>query len=292
MRKDEGHIIVEHKHRIWYQLLGEEGVPLLVLHGGPGAGHDYLNSLQKLSDKNPVVFYDQLGCGKSDIPDDVSLWSIDRFVDEVDIVRDALNLDQIHLLGHSWGGWLAIEYLLTRNTDGVKSLVLASTSASASQFISELSRLKRDLPETIYDAIQKHELNGSYEHPEYLEAIEFLYQRHFCRLEEWPPALQRTGDNIAASPVYETMWGKNEALCTGNLKHWNRAEYLTEISVPTLITVGKYDELTPNCAATLNQKIPESTLAVFQNSAHVPHIEEESKYLRTLSGFFSTIEAT
>src|SRR5688500_18581791 len=133
MRVDEGTISVD-GYKVWYRTVGDGGIPLLTLHGGPGAGHDYLEPLEGLADERAVVFYDQLGCGKSDQPDDTSLWRIERFASEIDTVRDALGLERIHLLGHSWGGWLAIEYMLTQ-PKGVVSLILGSTSASTREFV-------------------------------------------------------------------------------------------------------------------------------------------------------------
>ncbi len=145
MHTEEGTVEVEGGYRVWYRRVGDGGVPLLILHGGPGAGHDYLEPLEALCADRTVVFYDQLGCGRSDRPEDTSLWRIERFVVEVDAVREALGLETVHLLGQSWGGWLAIEYMLT-DPRGVIGLVLASTSASIPQFVAEAERLKAALP--------------------------------------------------------------------------------------------------------------------------------------------------
>jgi proline-specific peptidase len=109
MDYEEGKITVEDGYQVWYRRNGSGGVPLLILHGGPGAGHDYLEPLEALGSARPVIFYDQLGCGRSERPDDPSRWTIKRFVAEIDAVRRALDLEKIHLLGQSWGGWLAIE---------------------------------------------------------------------------------------------------------------------------------------------------------------------------------------
>ena len=128
MDGQEGTIRVD-GYQVWYRCVGRGGIPLLLLHGGPGAGHDYLEPLAALAADRLLVFYDQLGCGRSDQPNDRSLWRLERSVAEVDTVRRALHLEQLHLLGHSWGGWLAIEYLLT-HPPGVVSVVLASTSSS------------------------------------------------------------------------------------------------------------------------------------------------------------------
>src|SRR5262245_1406622 len=153
-------------YRTWYRVVGELSVstgrlPLLVLHGGPGFPHDYLEDLAGLADDGrPVVFYDQLGCGRSDHPDDHSLWVMDTFVEEVAAVRDRLALERVHLLGHSWGGWLALEYALGRPS-GLASLVLASAGPSLPAFAAETRRLKESLPADVREAIDRHEADGT-----------------------------------------------------------------------------------------------------------------------------------
>jgi proline-specific peptidase len=289
MEYEEGKITVEDGFQVWYRRNGGGGVPLLVLHGGPGAGHDYLEPLELLGHERPVIFYDQLGCGRSDQPDEPSRWIIDRFVAEVDIVRQALALDEIHLLGQSWGGWLAIEYMLTLPL-GVKSLILASTSASVPQFVAEAERLKKALPPDIYETMGRYEATGEFDNPAYEAATLEFYKRHVCRLEEWPDPLLRTVENLTGNQVYETMNGPNEFFVIGNLKDWNRIDRLAEIKMPTLITVGRYDELTPVCAETLHQGIRDSRMVVFENSSHSAHIEETQRFLKVVSDFLDQVE--
>lgn len=291
MKSEEGKIKVELGHEIWYRRIGNGGIPLLTLHGGPGAGHDYLESLGGLAEDRPVIFYDQLGCGKSDRPDDRPLWRIERFVAEIDTVREALGLEQIHLLGQSWGGWLAIEYMLT-HPSGVVSLILASTSASVPQFVDETRRLKTELPAAVYETLQRYEASGDYHNPDYEQATMEFYRRHVCRLADWPDPLLRTVDNLTDNPVYETMNGPNEFMVIGNLSEWDRTDRLHEITVPTLITVGRYDELTPACAETMHQGIPNSRVVIFEESAHVAHLEEREKYLRVVADFMADVEGS
>lgn len=289
MDVEEGTIEVEQGYQIWYRRMGAGGIPLLILHGGPGAGHDYLESLAGLAVDRPVIFYDQLGCGKSDQPDDRSLWRIERFVAEVDTVRRALGLDQIHLLGQSWGGWLAIEYMLTK-PDGVVSLILASTSASVPQFVAETERLKSELPAETYETLQRYEAEGDYAHPEYEAATMEFYRRHLFRPTEWPEPLLRSLANLTNNPVYATMNGPNEFMVIGNLKDWDRIDRLGEITAPTLVTVGRYDELTPACSDSLLRGIPNAQMVLFENSAHLAHIEEAEKYLPVVADFLARVE--
>jgi proline-specific peptidase len=276
-------------YRVWYRCIGRGGMPMLVLHGGPGAGHDYLEPLEALGADRMVVFYDQLGCGKSDQPDDRSLWRMERFVAEVGTVRRALGLEHIHLLGNSWGGWLAIEYMMT-HPPGVISLVLASTSASIAQFVAEAMKLKAALPPAIAQTLQRYEATGDLEHPEYEAAVMEFYKRHLCRLDPWPEPMLRSGINIDSSAVYATMNGPNEFTVTGNLKDWDRTARLGEIRVPTLITVGRYDEVTPACAETMHQHIPNSRLRLFEHSSHTAHLEETAAYLQVVTEFFRQVE--
>lgn len=282
---DEGFLTLKNGYRIFYRGLGEgDATPLLLLHGGPGAGHDYLEPLEALAATRPVVFYDQLGCGKSDRPDDRSLWTIERFVDEVDEVRAGLGLSSIHLLGQSWGGWLAIEYMLGK-PGGVERLILASTSASIPQFAAETRRLRAELPAEVEEVLSRYEAVGEYHHPEYEEAVEHFYQRHVCRLETWPDCLMRTVANLENNAVYETINGPNEFTTIGNLKDWDRTERLGEILVPTLVTVGRYDELTPACAETLRAGIRDAKLVTFEASAHLAHVEEPERFIAVVSEF-------
>ena len=224
MDVQEGTIRVD-GYKVWYRCVGRGGIPLLLLHGGPGAGHDYLEPLEALAADRLTVFYDQLGCGRSDQLADRSLWRLERFVAEVDTVRRALHLEQLHLFGQSWGGWLAIEYLLT-HPPGVVSVVLASTSASIPQFVAEAARLKAALPPAISHTLRRYEAAGDFHHPAYEAAVREFYKRHLCRLDPWPEPLRRSARNLTGNAVYETMGGPNEFIMSGNLQDWDRIERL------------------------------------------------------------------
>ncbi len=282
---DEGRIEVEDGFTIWYKVVGDgNGIPLLALHGGPGSGHDYLDSLEDLAVDRPVVFYDQLGCGRSDQPDDPARWVIDRFTREIDMVRAALGLDRVHLFGQSWGGWLAIEYM-TGPPHGIASLVLASTSASIAQFAAECAVLRAALPIEVRQVLDRHEATGDFETEAYQDAVGEFYARHLCRLEEWPASVIRSGGNLEGNQVYLTMNGPNEFTTIGNLQDWDRSGSLADIEVPTLVTCGRFDELGPNCAATLSAGIPEARMVVFEQSAHFAHVEERELYMRAMGDF-------
>ncbi len=290
MKIKEGRVRLKNGHRVWYRRVGAGGgLPLLTLHGGPGSGHDYLEPLEKLAADRPVILYDQLGCGKSDQPDDRSLWRMERFVSELAEVRKALGLHEVHLFGQSSGGMLAIDYMLTQ-PQGVASLILADSCASMPQVELEVNRLKSQLPAELFATLTRFESTGDYQHPEYRAAVVEFYKRHVCRLSSMPDCLLRTTGNLKTNPVYETMNGPSELAITGNLKDWDRTGRLSEIKIPALILVGRYDELTPACSETLHQGIAGSQLVVFENSSHIPHLEEEATYLNVMSRFLSQVE--
>lgn len=278
--------------RVWYRIAGSgaAGTPLLLLHGGPGAGHDGFEPLDALAGERPVVFYDQLGCGKSDIPDDASLWRVGRFVEEVAAVRKALGCERMHLLGSSWGGWLAIEYAVA-NGEGLASLVLSSTSASSRQFLEGARRMLSELPGGTGETIERLEAESKTESPEYLQACMAFYKEHLCRLDPWPEPMLRSGANVAASATYGSMWGPSEFTCTGVLKQWDRKADLGRISAPTLVTRGGYDEMSQDCANTLVAGIRNAELHVFENSAHMAQLEETDAYLAVVRDFLRRIDA-
>ena len=260
---------------------------LLCLNGGPGLPCDYLReSHAPLADHGyRVVAYDQLGCGASDKPDDASLWTITRYVEEVEAVRTALGLGKVHMLGQSWGGWLTIEYGVTY-PENLATVILCNTCGDMPHLISELDRHRAALgPETVA-MMQRHEADGTLDHPEYEAAITLLNHRHVCRLAAWPAPLKRSLEDWNQD-VYGVMQGPNEFLYTGNLKDWNRIPDMHRIACPALIVVGQHDELTPACALRMKNALPDATVTVFPNSSHTPFYEEPEAYRETLLGFLA-----
>jgi proline iminopeptidase len=260
---------------------------LFLLNGGPGLPCNYLREpmLRMVEDGYRVVIYDQLGCGASDRPKDPALWTISRYVEEVETVRQSLGLGQVHLLGHSWGGWLSIEYALTYPTT-LKSLVLSDTCADMPHLVEELNRLRAALgPETVA-MMQRYEATGMLKHPAYEAAITILSYRHELRLDEWPEPVRFSFADWNMD-VYGTMQGPNEFLYTGNLKDWNRIPELHRITVPTLILCGHHDELPPSCSMRMHQTLPNSEIAVFPNSSHMPFYEEPEAYFARLRQFLA-----
>ena len=282
-------------YRTWYRIVGDKEdagkFPLLCLHGGPGMAHDYLEPLEALAETGRrVIFYDQLGIGNSDHPHDPSLWSMELFVEEVGAIRKPLGLDEIHLLGQSWGGFLAQEYMLT-NPSGAKSLILANSAASTDRWIAEANLLRAGLPAEIQGTLKKHEQAGTTDDPAYISATTVYYRRHLCRLDPWPDCLNRTLEKLSQEPeVYNSMWGPSEFHCTGKLQNWNIEDRLGEIHIPTLILSGRYDESTPAINEVLHHGIQNSEWVVFEESSHTPHLEETGKYLQVLADFLNRAE--
>jgi len=283
-------------YNVWYRIVGDREArgksPLLCLHGGPGATHDYFAPLEAMTTTGRrVVLYDQLGWGNSDHVHSPSMWTVDLFLEELGAIRHALGLRRVHILGHSWGGMLAMEYALTE-PEGVSSLILADTAASTPQWIAETSRLISELPPEVQLAIQKHEAQGTTDSPEYAEACRLFSRRHAGgHIDPKPEWVDKAFEKLDDNEVYLTMWGPSEFCATGSLKDWDITDRLGEIRVPTLVIAGRYDEATPALAETVHHGIPGSELVIFENSAHFPHIEETERYLQVLGQFLSGVEA-
>jgi proline-specific peptidase len=289
--REEGFVEVD-GGRVWYARDGDGGAtPLLVLHGGPGAASYYVEPFaEAMTSLRPTVWYDQLGCGRSNKPDDPTLWNLDRAVAEVTQVREALGLERCHLLGQSWGGWLSIEYAC-RDSSGLVGLVLASTSASIAQFVAEALRLVGELPEPERSTILELRAQGAYDDPAYVAAIELFYRRHLCRLDPWPEAMTRSVVELDGNQVYLTMNGPTEFDVIGSLRTWDRSADLHRITCPTLVTCGRHDEITPACSETIRDGIPGARLVVFEESAHCAHLEEEDLYVQTVEDFLREVDA-
>ncbi len=292
MREQEGFIPVD-GYRVWYRVVGggaqREHTPLLTLHGGPGVPHDYITDMAALaSASRRVIFYDQLGCGRSDQPNNPALWTIERSVAEIGTVRRALGLDKVHLWGQSFGGLFALEYALSQ-PPGLASLILASSTSSIPLWIAEANRLRQALPPEVQAALLRHEQAGTLDDPEYLQATTVFYDRHVIRLKPIPPHVQRAMDQTGQ--VYYTMNGPTEFSVIGTIKDWDRTNRLSEIHVSTLITSGRYDESTPLLNEVLHKGIAGSEWVIFEHSSHMAHVEERELYLATVKAFIERVEA-
>jgi len=271
--------------KVWYQVVGNgPGTPLLVLHGGPGVPHDYLEPLGALGNDRPVVFYDQLGCGHSDQPHDSTLWTLPRFVQELAAVRTALHLDPVDLLGHSWGTMLAVEYLRTQ-PHGVRALVLSGPSLSIPLWEHDADSLRRLLPDSTQQNIARHEKDGTFDAPEYQAATLDFYKLHLAQ-KPWTPGMDSSMNHIAM-PVYGYMEGPSEFTITGTLKGYDATPWLHEIDVPTLVTAGQDDEAVPGTAKYFASLIPGAGFAVIAGSGHIVTNDNPERYNQVVREFLA-----
>jgi proline-specific peptidase len=282
--------------RTWYRSVGESRggkLPVLLLHGGPGGTHDYLESLELLATEHGrrVAFYDQLGCGKSDLGDE-SLWTVETYVDEVTVVRRELGLDRIHLFGSSWGGMLALEYALTQPA-GVSSLVIASSPSSMPQWVEETSKLRAALPEETRRVLDEHEAAGTTDSREYAAACDVFYKRHVCRLDEWPDYVNRSMQFLEErGEVYRYMNGPSEFHVVGTLRDWDVTQRLAEIDVPALVISGEHDEATPAINRTVADALPRAESVIIPGGSHMAHAEDPAGYCGILDSFMSRFDRT
>jgi L-proline amide hydrolase len=273
----------------WYRVVGDLAsprLPVVVLHGGPGAAHDYLTSLAGLADGGrAVVFYDQVGNGRSTHRPDLGaqFWTVELFVRELALLIEHLGIGHRYaVLGQSWGGFLAQEHALTQPR-GLRAMILADTAASFPDFVAEANRLRADLPPEVEATLRRHEADGTTDSAEYAAACDVFYRRHVCRLDPWPPELDEGFAWIERDPtVYHTMNGPSEFHVVGSIKDWTSVDRLGQIRVPTLLVSGRYDEATPALQETLRDGIAGSEWVVFEQSAHCPHVEETERYLEVV----------
>jgi proline iminopeptidase len=284
---EESGFVTVNGYKLFYKTFGTGSNILLCLHGGPGATHQYLLSLGKLGDdKFKVVLFDQLGVGRSEKPKDFSLLTIEQGAEDVEGFRKAMNLGKVYLFGSSYGGALALQYAL-KYQHNIKKMIIAGGLASIPETVAEMNRLKTLLPKDVQETMAKYEERWAFTHPEYLKAVDVFYRNFLCRLPKWPEEVSNAMNDMS-TPVYWTMNGPNEFTIIGNLKDWDITARLPEIKVPTLVTVGRYDEVTPKVAETIHKGIKGSKLMVFENSAHLTMWDEEEAYLKAVKDFIST----
>jgi len=281
-------------YETWYRSVGPEdgdAVPLLCLHGGPGANWLHVKPYEVLADERRVVFYDQLGSGNSSVgePHDPSMWTPELYVDEVGVVREALGLERVHVLGHSWGGMLGMQYASTQ-PDGLVSLVVESSPPSVPAWMPEVARLRSELPPEVEETLRRHEEAGTTDTPEYQAAEMEFYDRHLCRVE-WPDWLAECFEVMNANPeVYHYMNGPSEFHVIGTIKDWDVTPQLGRIQVPTLLFCGRYDEVTPATVEPAHHAIPGSEFVVMEQSSHMSQAEEPERTFELVRDFISRAE--
>ncbi len=276
----------------WYRIVGDLSstmTPVVVLHGGPGAAHNYVIAIAEIiaASGRPAILYDQIGCGKSthlpNAPTD--FWRPELFMEELDLLTRHLGISENYsLIGQSWGGMLGMQFATTERP-GLKALIVADSPASMGIWSSEATKLRALLPADIEAEFKAAEKSGDYTTPEFLAAMDVYYQRHVCRIP-YPQDVLDSFSQIAEDPtVYHTMNGPSEFLCIGTLKSWDIHGDLHKISVPTLLISGAYDEATPGMVQEIHRRIPDVTWELFPESAHMPHVEEPERFSRVVNNF-------
>jgi proline iminopeptidase len=285
-------IQVDGKYNVWTKRVGNGKIKVLLLHGGPAFTHDYMECFEDFLPQEGIEFYyyDQLGCGNSDIPTDTSLWHLPRFVEEVEQVRKGLGLDSFYLFGHSWGSMLAMEYL-QKYQSHVKGAVLSNMTASVASYLPYVESLKQkffskeDLRK--FDSLDKLH---KYDSPEYQDLLmRDLYSHTICQLNPWPEPLARCFKK-ANFNIYIQMQGVDEFHVTGNFKDWDMWDRLKNIAVPTLVIGGMNDEMNPADMKREGNLIPNSRTYLCPNGSHMSMYDDQQNYFRELIRFLKEID--
>ncbi|HEY5558950.1 MAG TPA: proline iminopeptidase-family hydrolase [Steroidobacteraceae bacterium] len=281
--------------RIAFRVIGEgDGVPVLIIHGGPGSSScRYAATLAGVAASRPVVMYDQLGSGHSDRMTNLERDAVlSRFVSEVAAIRNELGLEELHLIGHSWGAAVALEYLLTADATGVRSVTFVGPLISTSRWIQDANALVGMLPEETQAAVQAATATGEFDTPEF-EAANKVFMGQF--LSRQPPD-RRNSTDCAASPLafnselYEYMWGPSEFVSTGTLRNYDRIGRLPELDIPTLFLVGEYDEARPETMREFQTLVPGSVVKVIPGAAHLVNVDQTAAFNDAIAGFLASVD--
>ena len=279
----------------WYRVVGDlksGKTPVMVLHGGPGAGHNYCEPIADLIAQSgrAAVLYDQIGCGNSThLPDaPKEFWTPELFMEELVLLTKHLGIaDDYAIVGQSWGGMLGMQFAISQ-PQGLKALVVADSPASMEVWVSEANKLRKQLPPEVEATLLKHEAAETTEDPEYVAAVDVFYSRHLCRIPQ-PPYVVASFEQLAADPtVYHTMNGPSEFHVIGSLKTWDIRKDLGKITTPTLLVSGQFDEATPAMVEEINKLIPGSKWELFPESSHMPHVEEPARFKRIVTAFLDS----
>jgi proline iminopeptidase len=282
--------VVGGKYKVWTKKIGSGKVKVLLLHGGPGFTHDYLEAMESFLPEAgiEIYYYDQLGVGNSDIPDDPSLWNLARYTEEVEEVRRGLGLDNFVLFGHSWGGILALEYAL-KYQQHLRGLVISDMTAGIQSYLKRTASIKQQLPPATRARLDALEAKQDYDNPEYDKIMmEDLYPKMICRIQPWPEPVTRAF-RLANLKIYNQMQGKSEFLVTGNLKDWERWDRLHEIKVRALTIGARYDEMDPEDMKKMATLMPNATSAICPNGSHMCLWDDQEVYFQHLLGFLRTV---
>jgi proline iminopeptidase len=290
----DGRLAVPGGHVFWRRSGNGAGIPLLLVHGGPGLTSRYLEGLLALGDTRPVFTWDQLDCGQSDRPHNPSLWTLGRFVDELDVVRTALAPGPVHVLGHSWGATLAMEWLMTRRPGGIASVVFASPCLSTPRWIADTRRLVARLSPEAQAAIAEAERSGDFHTPGYQRAAwgEWMHA-HIVRqlpaeaVESLVGSLAEMNANLE---LLEHMWGPSDFTVTGTLREFDRTGDLSALPMPVLFHCGEFDEALPETMHEQAAMTPDAEVAVIPGAGHLTMIDAPEQANGAIREFLTRVE--
>lgn len=281
--------------KVWTKRFGNNPrVKVLLLHGGPAAGHEYMEAFESFFPKEGIEFYeyDQLGSSYSDQPKDSSLWTIEHFVEEVEQVRKALNLnkDNFYLLGQSWGGILAMEYAL-KYQDNLKGLIISNMMASAPEYGKYAEEvLAKQMDPRVLDTIRAIEARGDFSNPKYFELLmPHFYAKHICRLPEWPEPVVRSFKHLN-NEIYTMMQGPSEFGIGGRLKYWDRKTDLPKIKVPTLTIGAKHDTMDPEHMKWMSTQLPKGQYLYCPEGSHMSMYDDQKTYMNGVIKFIRDVD--
>lgn len=285
------YVTLDNGYRVWTKRVGHGPIKILLLHGGPGSSHEYFECFENYFSKDDyqIIFYDQLGSYHSDQPEDASLWTLDRFREEVEQVRKALKLENFYLYGQSWGALLAIEYSL-KYQQHLKAVILSNITGSVESYVNYLNFLRTKLPQNIQETLKFYEDKEDFSNPEYEKIMfEEVYTHHLCRITPWPDSLLRTFAHLNKQ-VYLTIQGPNEFVVTGNFKDWNRWADLYKIVIPALVICGRHDTMNPLDNEKMAKLIPNSRLVICENGSHCTMFDDPESYFPAIHQFLGDVE--
>lgn len=275
--------------KTWYRIwgAGAEGIPLILIHGGPGVNSWYFEPMKPLADERPVILYDQRGGGYSD-PLEPEYWNVEFFVEELRQLIQQLGLKKYHILGHSWGTMVATDFAITQ-PEGLVGLIHSSPCISIPMWAADQRKWLKTLPEDVQEIIYWHEEHGIFDTPEYQEAMLMYYNLYICRLDPWPDILVKALDAENMN-IYNTMWGASEFTINGTLHDYDRTPELHLIDVPTLFTCGRFDEAMPDTVRYYQSLIPGAQIKVFNYSSHTSMLEQPHRFNEEIREFLNKVE--
>jgi proline iminopeptidase len=282
--------VVGGKYKVWTKRMGSGPIKVLLLHGGPGFSHEYFEAMESFLPQAGIemYYYDQLGCNNSDHPDDTSLWTLSRYLNEVEEVRRGLGLDNFVLYGHSWGGILAMEYALNYQQH-LRGLVISNMTAGTQAYLKRTAAIKLELPPEKLTRLNALEAKQDYDSPDYEKIMmEDLYPKMICRTHPWPNSVDRAFAH-ANQTIYVQMQGKSEFLVTGNLKDWERWDRLHEIKVKTLTIGARYDEMDPEDMKKMATLMPNASSVICPNGSHLCMWDDQAFYFQHLINFLHSV---